>query len=376
MKPLLVAAVLAGPLLCQQVLVVDINGGTPYQQIQTAINAANPGAIIAVNPGVYMPITCTKPVRILGRPGVVIAETYTALAVTISGIPAGTTCMLSQVGLRSPTTPCICEPWITVDQCAGLVILDEIRPDNPSLEPRILMHGVAGLVLRDSFVGPLGITDSEVHLDGVTIGTASTTSGALVSLTNSDLELTDGRIFTYQSAPSFAVDLVNSRARLRVVNGLTLYWNQYQDHFRLDAASRVDYDPATVFPTASGGPTVWPFGNPGPVAAAALPAVRVTPAGPGGSVGVAMRYPVFAGYLCTFLVAPGAPIALPGIDGSLFFDTSFIASIGCFGTGATVVNTSFGIPNHPSMSNLVFAVQGIGLGAGFPATNVDVLRIQ
>ncbi|MEM7205289.1 MAG: hypothetical protein AAF628_33850 [Planctomycetota bacterium] len=112
----LLAFLLTGSLHAQRVRVVRISGGTPYQQIQPAIDAAD---VVQVDPGVYQPFSCNKPLRIEGGPAVVIAETPMREAIRILGIPAGTTCSVSELALRSPFSPCICEPVINVDQCAS-----------------------------------------------------------------------------------------------------------------------------------------------------------------------------------------------------------------------------------------------------------------
>ncbi|MCR9246544.1 MAG: lytic polysaccharide monooxygenase auxiliary activity family 9 protein [bacterium] len=375
MKTLVTALAITSTTLAQQTLVVDAGGGTPFQQIQPAISAAAAGDLIEVRPGVYQPFVCSKAVRIFGSAGAVVAETFTTTAITVDNIPAGSTCAIGGLELRSPTTPCICEPSVRVNQCDGLVILDTIRPNLPSLEPRIEATSVAGLILRDSFVGPVTSNASVVHLDTTTVDTASRTTGALIDLIDSELSMTDGLIRTHQgTGPNFAIRLANSRARLRVVQSLNIGLNQGNHDFFVDGTSQLDYDPATTF-APLGTPTIWPFGPVGPVTANAMPALRVTSAGPGGTVQIQMRYTVAPGFLCTFLAAPGAPVTVPGIDGSLFFSGSLIAQIGCFPTGPNIVFAGFTIPNDPTMSGLLFTAQGIALGGSFPATNADALRI-
>jgi hypothetical protein len=372
--PLLVA--LTGAALSQQTHVVNAAGGTPYQQIQAAVIAANPGDVIEILPGVYAPFVCDKALRIQGTTGVVVAETFTQVAIEVLQIPFGAACSISEIDLRSPTTPCICEPTILVGASTGAVVLDGIRAVPSSQSPRVWATDCNGLVIRDSRLGPLTCVRSGVHLDDVVVEPASTTSGALIDLYDAELDMTDGQLRVTYMGPASGIRLSDSRARLRVVDGLELYRSNLTPFdFQVDAASEVEYDPATTF-TPLGVPTPWPFGSTGPMTAVDLAAVRVDTAAPGGTAAIAMRYATNPSFVCPLLALPGGPVAVPGIDGVLFVGSGAAAILGCYPTGAVMVTANLAVPNQPSLQGTVFVVQGLALAAGLAASNADVLRIQ
>lgn len=60
-------AVLFAAALPAQLITVDPNGGGTYTDLQTAINAAPPGAVIYVTGGSFGPLTITRSVTIVGR---------------------------------------------------------------------------------------------------------------------------------------------------------------------------------------------------------------------------------------------------------------------------------------------------------------------
>ncbi|MCK5945565.1 MAG: hypothetical protein KAI24_26480, partial [Planctomycetes bacterium] len=204
------------PLAAQQVFVVDVQGTTAWQQIQPAVQAASAGDVIRILPGVYLPFTCSKALRIEGSPGTIVAETTTASAMSISGIPAGSTCTIRGIDLRSSTTPCICEPLMMFDQCAGQVILDRVWPDYAtSLEPKIQANAVASLLVNDSVVGPITAVACNLQLTRTQIRSASKDSGSIVQLTGSQFDMTDGTLNIRLSGTGEGIRLNNSTARLR-----------------------------------------------------------------------------------------------------------------------------------------------------------------
>jgi hypothetical protein len=380
MKSLLIPALLAAPALAQQVLVVDIAGGTPYQQIQPAIAAANPGDIIEVRPGVYDPFSSTKALRVQGAAGVVIAETATARAVQVSGIPFGSRFVLSRVQLRSDQTPCICEPLMSFAQCGGLIVLEEVGPEpSTTLPPRMQVNAVAGLLASSCTFGPLDISDSEAQLTDTYIGSASRDAGSNVRLSNARFEMIDGFLDIRLRVPlSYGIDLTNSRATLRYVNGLrvrNVFAFSGSFDFFADAQSVVEYHSQTTFDPPFG-PQVPPW-SPGTVAVDDdHPSLRVTTAGLGGTVTLDMRYSPIGGLLLPFLSDPSGPLPEPLSGANLYLGGAFFLSLGGFSMAGGLVTTGFPVPNEPALSGLPLVVQAVSATPALGLTNAHAFSIR
>lgn len=367
-------------LAAQQVLVVDVAGGTPFQQIQAAVNAANPGDVVEVRPGVYLPFACSKALRIEGEAGVIIQETATQSAFAVSGIPAGATCTVSQFELRSIVTPCTCEPRMSVSQCDGAVILDHIRPDYAtSLEPQLDAVDVAGILVGDSIIGPVEVTRGSAYLTNTQVQSASFDAGSVIRLVDASLVMTDGLLRIRLAAGfGYGIELVNSTARLQVVNGLNVTnvfpfsgsWEFYGD-----AQSSVDYHPLTTF--TLGTPSTPPWNSATVAMTDDLPGLAVTTAPLGGTVTVDMRYTLSPAFMFPFLSTPNGPFTLPFISGDLFTSGAFSVLIGGFDMAPGFVSTSFGIPNVAALDGQPFVVQGLCFSGGvFNATNPHGFTIR
>jgi len=372
---LLGTCALAASLAAQQTLVVDIAGGTPYQQVQAAITAANAGDRIEIRPGAYSPFVVNKAVSIFGEPGVVITSTFQTDTIEVNGIPAGRSCSIHDVALRSPQTPCICEPTIRIASCFGAVLLNEVFPEPGSLEPRISVASIQDLVIRDSFTGPITVNIGRLWLDGTTAGAASSSSGSIIKLIDAQLDMTDGQIrmnFGF-GAFAFGVDLSNSTARLRSVQGLQ-FWQSGPGPFDffVDNSSSVQFDPSVSFLT--GAPTVFPT-TATSVVPVEQPGLRVSSATIGGNAVISMRFAANPSFVCPFLTLPTQSAAVPGI-GDLFVAPAFSALVGCFPTTGTVTTSNLAIPAQPALQGQVYLVQGLAIDGALSTTNVDVLRIQ
>lgn len=368
---LTLAATILVPLTAQQTFVVDSGGATPYQQIQPAINAAAAGDIVVVLPGVYSPFTCSKALRIQGSPGAIVAGNVTTLVLTVSGIPAGSSCTISQLRMQSPVVPCGCEPTMLINQCDGLVILDGVGFGSGSLPPKLHMTDAAAVLVSHSNLGPVRLTASQAQFTQCNVNRSSQNSGNVIDLVSSTLDITDGSIICQNSN---AIRLSNSTARLRVVDSMNISRIPgFSFDFVGGSQSTVVYHPQIPFP----------FGMPaisGPqlnvVVSDDLPALEVTTAGLGGTVIVDMNYTPAFGFIVPFLSTPGGPFVVPGITGTFFTGGPFQVSLGTFAMSTGQASTSFGIPNLAALSGQPFTMQGIALNTAFAATNANVFTIR
>ncbi|MFN3243559.1 MAG: hypothetical protein ACE37K_18790 [Planctomycetota bacterium] len=369
------AGCLVSSLSAQQTLVVDIAGGTPYQQVQAAITAANAGDRIEIRPGAYSPFVVDRAVHIFGEAGVVITSTFQTETIEVDGIPAGMSCSIHDVDLRSPQTPCICEPSIRIVNCLSAVLLDEVFPEQGSLEPRISVATIQDLVIRDSYIGPTTVTAGRLWLDGTVAGPASSSSGSIINLLDAQLDMTDGEIrmnFGF-GAFAFGVELTNSTARLRSVLGLQFTQSSFGlFDFFVDSSSNVQFDPGVSFVT--GAPTVFPT-TATSVVAVDQAGLRVSSPTIGSSAVFSMRFATNPSFVCPFLTLPTQSAAAPGI-GDLFVAPAFSALIGCFPTSGAVTTASVAIPAQPALQGQVYLTQALAIDGGLSTTNVDVLRIR
>ncbi len=110
----------------QQVWVVDNQGGagSQFTEIQDAIDHANPNDVIVVRPSSlpYVPFGVSKPLRIVGGPGVTIRAGF---AVSVSGIGSGQVVVLSDlyVDVISSEDPI---PGLVISNNAGSVHCENV----------------------------------------------------------------------------------------------------------------------------------------------------------------------------------------------------------------------------------------------------------
>jgi hypothetical protein len=93
----LLALLLTSALPCQRTWIVDASNGTGanFTDLPPAFAAASAGDTILVRAGAYSTASVNKPLRVLGAPGALLGTGNPCL--TISGIPAGATFVLSDV---------------------------------------------------------------------------------------------------------------------------------------------------------------------------------------------------------------------------------------------------------------------------------------
>lgn len=144
----------------QSVLTVDATGGSgAFQDIQSAVDAAQPGDHIMVLPGVYPTFSVSKPVSIVAKDGAGAQISFGQM-VFVSNIPAGTDLVIR--GLS-----CLFLSHYDVRDCQGRVLLDQIS--GALLPPSLEIENCAQVVLNDcEFVGSdsIAITNSIVTITG------------------------------------------------------------------------------------------------------------------------------------------------------------------------------------------------------------------
>ena len=344
--------------MAQQVLVVQFNGGTPYQTIQQAVVAANHGDIIRVMPGIYGGFSCNKAVRFEGGGGVVtINESPGIPAVTVSGLPANGQFSMHSINLWRSSA----NPRIEISG-PGRVLLDNIR-ESVGDAPRLTVTSLTGgLLLNQCRFGNLSsIQGTTVHAAACEWrGDGSYLSGQVLSLFDTSMHIVDGSLsFNYTSGGS-GFRLVNSRLTLGAVNGLQLIgpplgWPVPNYHFDIDATSSVVQHTAVTpaAPSFAAGQNNW-VRNDSPVS------LRVATAGPGGTVTTTT---FGSGPLELVVLFVGSQVnnyTLTGVAGPLFIaNSTFVVNLGFVITTGAPVGLSFGVPSAPSLAGFPLVAQGI-----------------
>lgn len=147
--------------------IVDVNGSGDFRDIPPALAAASDGDIILVKPGAYSGFTLSKKVTVKAETTVV----QIGKPIVIDSVPAGTGgAVVSGIEVTAATWP-----QLTVNQCAGDVVLESITLDDGSgsgTVPGIDIESSASVSIYDShmapFVGSFGpmvtVVDSSVRV--------------------------------------------------------------------------------------------------------------------------------------------------------------------------------------------------------------------
>ena len=138
--------------------------------LQNAINAANPGDILDVMPGTYSEINTAKGVRVMLRAGATVQSSFVALAVTLSGLPAGQTFVLHGGAVEG----------FQAQNCAGCIIWLGSQH----------AHLLGVLLTFVNCTGPVVAKDLTTMATSVIQGGLQVTDCAHVSFTNCPLPLT------------------------------------------------------------------------------------------------------------------------------------------------------------------------------------------
>ncbi|MEM7308326.1 MAG: hypothetical protein AAF682_16725 [Planctomycetota bacterium] len=113
--------------------VLAVGPGGAFAEIQPAIDAAFPGAVVLIEPGTYAPFTVgpgSGIVRIYGDGTGLVTVDTTAAPVVIQGLGFFDAVEMSDLTIGDPASP---NPGIEVLSCVGTVVLDEL-----------VVHGGAG----------------------------------------------------------------------------------------------------------------------------------------------------------------------------------------------------------------------------------------
>lgn len=163
----LLATVALVPALGAATLVVG--PGQAFTDIQAAVDAAQPGDVILVEPGTYGAFAVTKPLRILGAgSGVVRVVEPTGEGVHVEGIGAGDEVVIS--GMEVDTMPFVLfgDPFVLhAKDCDGTVVFHDLLVQNEPQAPGLGVEGCARVLLLDSTLAGAGASGSTVTLGAV-----------------------------------------------------------------------------------------------------------------------------------------------------------------------------------------------------------------
>lgn len=160
-----------------QILVGPSSTGAPFQEIQPAIDAANPGQTIFVSAGTYEGFQLTKPMHIIGAGATQVIVEKTAVdhcplgwtTIEVTGLPANTNTVIAGMTLRGPVpgavfATCYCA---RMHHNLGTIVLHDIRVASPL--PPLDIHVSDFVFISNSLLAavyPAGTTVSGLWQQG------------------------------------------------------------------------------------------------------------------------------------------------------------------------------------------------------------------
>lgn len=116
-------AVLATAAGAETLTVGPAGSGAQFAELQAAIDAAAPGDVIRVHPGIYQRILVDKPLRILGDGPELVRITGLSFAAVVRDIGPGQELVLSGLSLRATRSS---HPVVLVEDSPGTVVLHDL----------------------------------------------------------------------------------------------------------------------------------------------------------------------------------------------------------------------------------------------------------
>jgi hypothetical protein len=186
------ALLLTAPLAAGAILTVGPTG--QFAEIQDALDAAQPGDVLLVQPGIYHEIVIDQPVRVLGDgSGDVIIATFEKNGIIVTGIPGGEEAVLSGIEVRANPILAPVQASVVLANNAGTVVLHDLRVSFVFSQIGVSADACARVLLLDAEI-----------LEAGTYGSAE--PNAAVAASGSELWIVDSTITGEFGASGFAED--------------------------------------------------------------------------------------------------------------------------------------------------------------------------
>lgn len=362
-----------------QSFVVDANNGpgTDFTDLPPAIAAVPDGAVLFVRPGSYGPIH-------LQQKGMTIAATAPGVVLTPASVPIMVTNLAAQQSVTLRGITAVPGPTFLIAHvlsCAGPVTIDDFHFQSDQTyasfgSTGVFVEGSAQVAMRDCAIQArwaLQVASSTVAVENCVLrghdayfvphvgsapGTGLVADGSQVELAR--CQVFGGASLTTEIGPA----IYAHQSTVRLAEDQTCLYLAGANPFGVPVpavsglqSTLVRTPDATLVPT-NGGPAVAPAVTD---VIRALPSLRSLDAPPGGIVQANISTPV-GELVFGALALPIAPVVVPGIDGTLWIDpTAMIVTFAGVPIASLPVQTSFAIPNDPTLSGLRFVWQALAL---------------
>jgi hypothetical protein len=374
-----------------QTFVVDAaNGpGANFTDVAAAVAAVPDGSTLIVRQGNYGAFDINgKGLTVLGGPGVIATSGF-----------AFSSSQTFQVRNTSPAQSVVvrgftCSDWlpqVSVQNCAGSVLFEDLQLDNANvpivspMPPAFLFGGCSQLILRNCTLRFGSLSNSNTVLEHCTLNGLSAVCAHTVACQDSFVALSviggTAQLVdcTVQGGNGFGQPFAFSRPNqpaiscfgaVRILAPSTIRagvdpFGRMPPVPAIDGTGSLRIDPAVAILGAATPPIAATLSS----LTAPMPAAIGTSAAPGGSISGSALGP--AGNLTILLLGlPGAPLSAPGIADALWIDPNayLFAGFGVPQPGAPVT-VSVAVPNSPIYLGTRIAWQSVSAGAALEASN-------
>ena len=349
-----------------QTFIVDVNSGpgTSFTSIAAAVAAAPEGAVLVVRQGSYDKfVISNKSLKVLADPGVsVFAANLQQPTITVVSLQAGKSVVLRGLDVRPPYPGH--SPQVTVNGCAGSVLLDRIQIEYGRLQATSCNQ----LLVRDAAPGngPLTgqLTNCTTVLERCTffpglVGTAVTVTGGTLQIIDSTV--TSGVVYPPYALVANAVEMQGGD--LRLLGNTTLSSIAVSTSFTVGGSGTVRYDNSVVVAAPMFAPTI---------TATALEMPTMTTSFAGGQATASVTGA--PGNLVAAAVGlPGPLLQLPGLD-AIWLDLATFTplGLGVLGTSPFSAHLSWASGPVPGV-RAVFQALTFDPTTGFAISNPSLL---